>query len=199
LDYNPTEYWTERGKTYYKEKVFNTPEMRLQEEFVLRILKQLRFSSVFEAGCGFGRVTKLLLDNFDVEYYDAIDLSPDQAARARQNNPRANVTVSTIQDFVSNRKYDMVIASEVLLHVRPEDIRNVIMKLLSLSNIHLVHIDWDEENPTPNPEPFNFMHNYGSIYEEMGLQFTRTRVRKKKFLRTIDARQSVFVVNVSEC
>ena len=197
MDYDPTEYWTERGKTYYKEKVFNTPEMRLQEEFIIQTLKALSFSSVFEAGCGFGRVTKLLLENFEIETYDAIDLSPDQAARAKQDNPRANIMVSSIQDFIGKRKYDLVIASEVLLHVKPDDIKNVIMKLLSLSNLYMIHIDWDEEHPPRNPEFFNFMHDYGSIYKELGLQFTKTRIRKQKFLRTIDSRQSVFVVNVS--
>ena len=199
MTYNPIEYWRERGKVYYKGK-FDYPEIKLQEQFIVEALKPLTFSSVLEAGCGFGRVTKLILDSCPgIIEYAALDLSSDQVERAKQyvSNPLVNFTVSDIESFSPGSKYDLVLAAEVLLHVKPQDIRSAINKLLSLSRRYLVHIDWCEDNPVEKSAPHNFMHDYDSIYKELGLRYTKTRIRAKKMLKSVDARQAIFVVNVA--
>jgi trans-aconitate methyltransferase len=199
MTYDPMEYWRKRGKVYYKGK-FDYPEIKLQELFIVEALKPLSFSSVLEAGCGFGRVTKLVLDSYSgIKQYSAFDLSPDQVDRAKQyvNNPQVNFTVSDIESFSSGSKYDLVLAAEVLLHVKPQDIRHAIYKLLSLSSRYLVHIDWCEDNLVEKSAPHNFMHDYDGIYEELGLHHTKTMIRAKKMLKSVDARQAIFVVNVA--
>ena len=66
FNYNPTEYWHERGKVYKKNFIYDK-DKRLQEEFLLTHLNGISgsFKSVLELGCGFGRITKLLLTNYD--------------------------------------------------------------------------------------------------------------------------------------
>jgi SAM-dependent methyltransferase len=199
MAYNPVEYWRERGKVYYKGR-FDYPEIKLQEQFIVEALKPLSFSSVLEAGCGFGRVTKLVLDSCPgIVKYVAFDLSSDQVERAKHyvRNPLVNFTVSDIESFSSGSKYDLVLAAEVLLHVKPEGIRSAINKLLSLSSRYLVHIDWCEDNPVGKPAPHNFMHDYDSIYKELGLPYLKTRIMTKKMLKSLDARQAIFIVNVA--
>ena len=113
------------------------------------------FSTVLEVGCGFGRITRLLLSNFpNIHEYLAIDLSPDQIENAkeftrpvietRKDNP-LNFIVSDIQSFQNQRKYDLVIASEVLMHILPSEIEKAMIKLVSMSNRHVVNIDWYEK------------------------------------------------------
>ena len=110
------------------------------------------FSTVLEVGCGFGRIAKLLLSNFpNILEYIAIDLSPDQIENAKEfvkpaidtkeHNPLSFI-VSDIQSFQNERKYDLVISSEVLMHVLPSEIERVMIKIVDMSNEHIINIDW---------------------------------------------------------
>jgi len=86
MSYIPHEYWFSHGKTYKKEFRYNK-NFELQEKILIDYLKNnvssSSFSTVLEVGCGFGRITKLLLSNFpNIMEYLAIDLSPDQIENA---------------------------------------------------------------------------------------------------------------------
>ena len=55
-----------------------------QEKSLLSYLKTLSFDTILEFGCDFGRITKLILDNFNVNNYTAFDLSSDQINNAKK-------------------------------------------------------------------------------------------------------------------
>src|ERR1051326_1560347 len=79
LAYNPQQYWTEQGKTY-KEQFRYNKKFELQEQMLINYLKSnislSSSTSILEVGCGFGRVTKLLLLNLpNIKEYLAVDLS----------------------------------------------------------------------------------------------------------------------------
>lgn len=194
--YDPLEYWTERGK-YYQAQYKHDSKKQIQEEALLSSLKSLSFSSVLEIGCGFGRITKLLISNFPTVDYTAVDLSPDQIKNAKKYTDSKNVQflVCDIQSFNSEKKYDLVIACEVLLHIKPEEIGDVIKKLLTLSNRYLVHVDWYENNPPSKVASHNFMHNYPQIYQELGKDMHSIPIRKKSLFGTEDAKQHIFVAD----
>jgi len=123
MSYIPGEYWAERGKEYKKNFKYSD-KFELQEQMLIEYLKKYSFSSVLEVGCGFGRITKLLLTNFpEITDYYAFDLSPHQIENAKINikgvpkSESVQFAISDIQSFQSSKKYDLVIASEVLLHI----------------------------------------------------------------------------------
>ena len=74
-------------------------------------------------GCGFGRITRLvLLNQPGIKKYKAVDLSPDQIRNAEEylksgfdklaiNDLDLTLTVSDIKSLPSNEKYDLVLAS----------------------------------------------------------------------------------------
>ena len=73
-----------------------------------------KFKNVLEVGCGFGRITKLVLSNQpDIQKYTAIDLSPDQINNAEQyvrsgiDNRRINDIVLTfaVSDIMSRSSW----------------------------------------------------------------------------------------------
>jgi len=155
--YIPNEYWFERGKKY-KDEFRHNKNSELQEGILIDYLKNIpsSFSTVLEVGCGFGRITKLVLSNFpNILEYVAIDLSPDQlenakefvksAIYAKERNP-LNFIVSDIQSFQNEQKYDLVISSEVLMHVLPSEIEEVMIKIVDMSNERIINIDWYEKN-----------------------------------------------------
>ena len=89
FNYNPTEYWHERGKVYKKNFIYDK-DKRLQEELLIQYLNNIftdnqSLQSVLELGCGFGRITKLLLTNYPgIKEYLAVDLSPHQIENAKK-------------------------------------------------------------------------------------------------------------------
>ena len=211
MSYNPSEYWHERGKIYKKNFRYDKNK-RLQEEFLITHLNSISgsFKSVLELGCGFGRITKLLLTNYNtITEYLAVDISPDQIENAKTlitstklpNEVKLDFRVSDIQSLKLDKEYDLVILSEVLLHILPTDIESIIKKLITLSKKHIINIDWYEDEPPKNQALHNFIHQYEAIYKKYTNPSTtikRIPIKRKKFLGTLDTKQSIFHVIIDK-
>ncbi|HYJ01251.1 MAG TPA: class I SAM-dependent methyltransferase [Nitrososphaeraceae archaeon] len=207
MSYNPSEYWRERGKVYKKNFRYDK-DKRLQEEFLLTHLNGISgsFKSVLELGCGFGRITKLLLTNYDnITEYLAVDISPDQIENAKtlissakiSNKVKLDFLVSDIQSLKLDKQYDLVILSEVLLHILPTEIDSIVNKLISLTKRHIINIDWYEDQPPKTQAPHNFIHQYEALYKkytEPSTIIKRIPIKRKKFMSTVDTKQSIFHV-----
>jgi len=212
VSYNPSEYWRERGKVYKKNFRYDK-DKRLQEEFLLTHLSGISgsFKSVLELGCGFGRITNLLLINYDnITEYLAVDISPDQIENAKtlissaklSNKVKLDFLVSDIQSLKLDKQYDLVILSEVLLHILPTEIDSIVNKLISMTKRHIINIDWYEDQPPKTQASHNFIHQYESIYKKYTEPSTRIEripiKRKKKLLGTLDTKQSIFHVIIEK-
>ena len=198
-DYKPENYWRERGESYkdeFKSKNRNPVQKakyETQGRLLIELLGRLSFKSVLEIGCGFGRITKLMVDAFPaIESFDALDLSPDQLKNAKEYVNSAKVTYhcTTFQAFTAQENtYDLVVASEVLLHVQPIEIKTFMARMIALSRANVVHIDWSPRTPPTRPAAHNFPHNYPQIYRELGskirgLEVIRVRGRVLAILPT---------------
>ena len=209
MTYNPAEYWRERGKIYKKNFRYDKSK-RVQEDFLIAHLNNISgsFKSVLELGCGFGRITQLLLSNYPtiIEYL-AVDISPDQIENAKSllsssNLPNKQVKVdflvSDIQSLRLDKEYDLVLLSEVLLHILPTDIDSIIKKLITLSNKHIINIDWYEDHSPKSQASHNFIHQYEQLYtkytEPSTTTIKRIPIQRKKFMGTLDTKQSIFHV-----
>jgi len=208
MRYVPNEYWYERGKRY-REEFRPNEKSALQEKILLHYLISISlsssFSTVLELGCGFGRITKLLLSNFpDIQEYTAIDLSSDQIENAKEfvrsvietkeHNPLTFI-VSDIQSFQNDKKYDLVISAEVLLHILPSEIEQVMNKIVNMSNEHVINIDWYQRKAPQNVAPHNFIHQYEKIYRSMPAVLDVYRipiVKRDSWFRSLDVKQSIF-------
>ncbi len=187
--FNVNQYWLKRGQTYINEQSRALEYHRLQERFLFEVLRRGRLpaAKVLEVGCGFGRITKLLAENFPDAHITAVDLSPDQLANARAYcDGHANIAFQQY-DFYSGQPlpgagYDCVLAIEVFLHHPELVVRGLIAKLLSVSRF-LVNIDWSEEWPWKT-SPHVWVHDYASLYHD-------ARVKCATFLlpEKVDGRQ----------
>ncbi len=186
------DYWREQGKTYKRVfEGFSGEEAgfyRQQEAAILAAAPPAR--SVLEVGCGFGRITRRMLDSFDIEEYVAFDISEEQVRHTRELCPEAMVFTSSIEQNTDQRCFDLVLAVEVLLHVPPERIGAVMEKLLSLSdNGNILTVDqWP---PPPGPYkrsetdlgtisqqrvPFNWYHDYEALWGLLGVPEAALRI-----------------------
>jgi ubiquinone/menaquinone biosynthesis C-methylase UbiE len=194
--YNPREYWLARGKVY-KEQFKHDSENQLQEQALLDYIKSITpFQTVLEVGCGFGRISNIILSNFpDIQEYLAMDISPAQLENAKRyvKSDRMRFVESDIQSLQVEKKYDLVIAVSVLLHILPSEIDQVVAKLVSFSKRHVVNADYYEEK-VRRLAPHNFMHPYETIYRNLPCvkSVRRIPVVKKKLFSVFDARQSIF-------
>ena len=173
--FNVNEYWLERGRNYVQEKRTPPEFHRLQERFLLEVLRTtgVPMRRVLEVGCGFGRITKLLAESWPQADITALDLSPEQLANARRYcRDRAGVLFQQY-DFYSNQPlpggdYDAALAIEVFLHHPPEFVVQLFNRLAKAAR-HIVNIDWSEDWPEQLPEHV-WVHNYPKLFAEAGLK-----------------------------
>jgi len=157
--YDPNEFWLEQGKHYKADFNYSEPFM-IQERALIDFLKTLDFKTVLEVGCGFGRITKLILEQFQyvIDSYVAIDLSADQVSLASASIVNDEDRVSFfVEDFRQSRyddeSFDLVIAAEVLMHIPPYEVQSFVDKMRTLSKRHVINVDMHIE-PIPKPESY---------------------------------------------
>lgn len=152
-----------------------------QEEGLLKILSKLKFKSVLDVGASVGRIAKLILDNFQVETYHGMDLSYQRLCCAKSITqkykgvgigPDIEFYNCSYLDYYPHQKYDLVISTEVLMHIIPEQIDNFFGKMVKESSKHVVTLDYW---PLPAHKfdrlaEFNFLHRYPDLYLKNGFK-----------------------------
>ncbi len=205
------DYWRSRGTGYMDEFSHHSWAHRTrfgqQEKEVLRVLGDLKFSSVIEAACGYGRMTRIILNNFQIDKYDAFDISSGQIENAKKYvGNKANFTVSTIEDYsFTPASHDLVCAFEFLMHLSPDKIQAVIDSLVKSSKKYVVNLDWQYAADPVEVGGYCFQHNYPELYRKAGVNLTKTvelrdhwlsrfradlRLRQKMFVAYINAKPS---------
>lgn len=180
------QYWLKRGKHFFYER--RPKYVWTVIKTLMSFLKTLSFETVFELGCGYGGITKLILQQFPNVKIQAVDISPDQIRFARKyvGSDRVEFDVGTIHDFdVSENKYDLVIAVFVLTYIPFHDIEKVVMKMVKMSKKSIVNADWYMSIPDysghifqqlPHPRygmSLQCVHDYTSLYKKFGVKEVR--------------------------
>ncbi len=176
--YNPKTHWVEWGKKVKSDDIFikrpHKLEMKmLRVNALLKLLDTLEFKSVLDFGCGWGFVSKFLLEKYSIDNYVAFDASPNRVEDAKEYLIDYSVEFHTsmIEDFKANKKFDLVLGTGVLHHVPPDNIKSVLKHLLGLTGKYLIHDDPPpgyREDQKIDKTTFNFFHKYKEIYHELG-------------------------------
>jgi ubiquinone/menaquinone biosynthesis C-methylase UbiE len=176
-EYDYKAYWQVNGKEWLQNGInignYSFDAYSIQENEIVNAIKQIDFESVLELGCGFGRVTELIcIYGPPLKEYLAVDISDDAINNAKENL-RDFFGQCNLQflkgDIVElepiNRKADLVIATEVLMHIRPQDISKVIEKMVKASKKHIITVDY-YVNEEEWLRPHNFKHEYVELYSK---------------------------------
>ena len=189
-----SKYWKERGTTYFQElnehPLYQKKRLIQQEDFLLSHISNFKFKSILEIGCGSGRYTKILSAKFKPDTYIAVDISKGQIEKAREyvNDDKIEFICAKIQNLKLDRKFDLVFAGEVLMHVNFDEIEGVIQKIISYSKNKIISIDWHNENNIGCVSlDYCFMHDYRTLFTKNGIkEFTMYKITLSLKLKIIN-------------
>lgn len=156
------EYWSEnRGvvPTYPSDN----PAHPHQEQVLSTALRTLiGIGSVLEVGCGNGRIAALLERVLPKATYTGLDISRECIAETQRVRPDAELICGAIQDLDTDRRWDLVVTSEVLMHIPPDEVESVVAKLQRLGR-YIVAVEWAPLRLPKVIDPHNWPHDYRSL------------------------------------
>ena len=169
-------YWKAKGPRYMREYRAGRAKKRAyraQERHLGRVLQGLDFENFLDVGCGFGRVARLIGERATGF---GLDLSLDQLRRAKgfaggHGWARGDAESLPFRDAV----FDLVLATEVLMHVPPENVRSALGEMVRVARRHVVNLDWY----APNTEmtELNWSHDYAAAYALLDVPVQMQRIR----------------------
>jgi len=140
--YEPVRFWEEVGAADWNVPRYWSPAHEAQAKEIRRLLRWVEFSSILDVGCGDGRLADLLLLLQPFARYTGVDVSPDALARVQERYPEAELHRSALWDWsAEGRQWDLVVCSEVLMHV-PHEHFGPAMELLMGAARKLLIVDW---------------------------------------------------------
>ncbi len=137
---SPEEYWQKNASLEH----ITPPGERFPEQGLYEALQQAVTGSVFEFGCGDGRLSPA----FSHEAYTGFDINPAALAAAHKANPK-HVYGSEWAEA------DTFLAYTVLLHVPDDEIQEIIDKAKNYKHIVIGEIMGRQWRRPGNPPVFN--------------------------------------------
>jgi len=160
-------YWVRRGEAY-EESFLKTPGIIAQEDALYRAVIVRPWRNALDAGCGFGRVSRLLANWRPGVSVDGFDPSARMCEAARDLG-LGTVWETDIASFdPGGERWDLVVAAEVLMHVPPDEVVEAARSLLRLSRGWLVTADWSIDREVER-DPHNWLHDYFDVFERCGV------------------------------
>ena len=115
------------------------------EEIFRRFFNDLdRQSKILELGCNVG-LNLEMLEKMGFNYLHGVELNKKALKIAQERNPKVIFVNSSIEDFESNEKYDLVFTAGVLIHIHPSILESVIRKIVDLSNQYIFGFEYYSE------------------------------------------------------
>ncbi len=106
------------------------PYKRVLFKNILSLIKHVPHNSILEVGCSEGQLTKELTTI--AKNITAIDVVPMAVDIAKKNVSGVNFKVAALEEFKVQKKYDVIVASEVLCYVKAR--RKMVRKLPEVGN-----------------------------------------------------------------
>lgn len=183
-EYSYNSFWETQGKVMkgnWKPDSFTI----MQEGHLRFFLDQLQPKSVLELGAGFGRVTGIIKENYNVETYKAVDISSDQLSFLHKDWPSVQCRQEDITTCAENAfgVYDLVISVEFLMHIKPEHIEKVFHLMNYSARYHIINLDYNPDARAKKPTKLakhNFTHDYPSLYESIGRKLEMQQIFSKQ-------------------
>lgn len=194
--YDTVDYWVKReGPTYYDNYSVNfdpTDVARLQQENIIAELKKLSFNSIFEYGCGYCRILKLVEDNFKGKVIEGCDISPHQLKNAEKLlGPDTTCKIFQVDGKTIPRpdnSFDVLYICNVLQHqthyminsVRDEVLRVAKKYILLMEPDHTYEEETADKKEGTDIDKTCYRHNNSGYFESKGC-----KIFKREWIKEI--------------
>lgn len=173
VTFDPRTYWPAMG-AWLAGPGAVSPEHIHIEGLLRDLLPSIEpIHSVLDVGCGRGRLASLLGEVLPKAHYSGLDIGQAQAEATQAVRPDGTVYVSPIQDFDSHHKYDLVLVSEVLMHIPPNEIVQVCQKLTDICDKYILLIEWTQPIGAIRPAAWNWLHDYHALFGDQRIELER--------------------------
>jgi SAM-dependent methyltransferase len=195
IRYNPKKYWSVRGLVYKKamEQAFeNDPDCDRNRSLVLETLKEYRFSSLLDVGCGYGLYLKSIEDNLDLERIDGCDISPTQVKAAKEYlgaTSKVNVTETDGENLpYPDNSFDITLTYGVCIHVPHDKITHFIEEILRVTRKHYIFL----ESSLGADFLYYVSHDYPAIFNSLQIPIKALKEIDGGWIRVADLSQAGF-------
>lgn len=104
-----------------------------------------RKSKILELGCNVG-LNLEMLQKMGFKNLHGVELNKKALEIAQERNPKVIFVNSSIEDFQSKEKYDLVFTAGVLIHIHPSTLESIIRKIIDLSTQYIFGFEYYSEN-----------------------------------------------------
>ncbi len=185
------DYWNDRG-AYYQETFCQYGFLDREnffQDLLFEQLKELDFSSCFEAGCGFGWNIRRAKEAFPHARVGGLDFSHGQLKNAQTYMKGHDIQIAIGDNrkmpFADNA-FDVGFSVGVFMNIHPDYIKMAIGEMIRVSRKYILHLEYDENHTTPELKKARAIktnvisHDYKELYEDLG-QNVRTFLTHKDF------------------
>lgn len=178
------DYWLRRG-TVYREEILSSGYLDREvffQDMLVEYLRNVEFSSFFEAGCGFGWNLERVRREFPQAVVGGLDFSWSQLMNSRDYLPDGNFLLANgdacRMPFVDNA-FDVGFSLGVFMNIHPDKIGLALREMLRVSGKYVIHLEYDDTNTTNElrdkraPKTNIVGHDYKSLYEELGCRVVK--------------------------
>ena len=100
-----------------------------------------RETEILEFGCNVG-LNLEGLKNIGFKKLTGVEINENVCKLAKERNPSFNIINSSIENFKTNKKYDLVFTSGFLIHINPKSINSILTKILSFSKKYIWGLEY---------------------------------------------------------
>jgi SAM-dependent methyltransferase len=158
MSYDYEKFWSVRGLTQADSFT------QKKQDQIRAILSKINYNNVIELGCGDGQLSKMIKEKSC--YLIGVDISESRLERNEFIDSKINADITRLE----LPQTDLIICSHFLLHIKPEDIKQLILKCIKSAKT----VIFIEPNPLKDLgewEYYNFKHNYQEILQELNKQY----------------------------
>ena len=145
--------------------IYRNNSIKLQktnDQFFKRIFHtKQKIKTILELGSNIGNNLLSLEKIFKKSSFTAVELNSKACRVLKKRKPDYNVENSTILNFKTSKKFDLVLCKGVLIHINPNQLKKVYEKIYSFSNKYILLAEYF----SPNPEKIIYRRHKNKLYK----------------------------------
>ena len=146
-------FWAEKFGDEYSKRNKSSKLLASNLDFFSKALKSTQnIKNCIEFGSNIGMNLKALQLLYPEQSHYAIEINPFAVANLRAIVSDDDIFEGSILDFTPKKTFDLVLIKGVLIHISPDELKNVYDKLVASCNKYLLVAEY--YNPSPITIPY---------------------------------------------